>query len=128
GNGVSNTQGFNFGRSQVNSLYAYADIGYKNILFLNATGRNDWFSVLNPSMNSYFYPSVGGSFIFSELLDSNWLTYGKLRASYADVGTVNGVAGPFSGLLNYNLNTNAFDGQKLGSISGANSPNQFLKP
>jgi TonB-linked SusC/RagA family outer membrane protein len=128
GNGVSNTQGFIFGRSQVNSLYAYADIGYKNILFLNATGRNDWFSVLNPSMNSYFYPSVGGSFIFSELLDSNWLTYGKLRASYADVGTVNGVAGPFSGLLNYNLNTNAFDGQKLGGISGNTSPNQFLKP
>lgn len=128
GNGVANVQGFNFGRSQVNSLYAYADFGYKGLLYLSATGRNDWFSVLNPSMNSYFYPSVGGSFVFSQLLDTNWLSYGKLRASYADVGTVNGVAGPFSGILNYSLNNNAYDGQKLGSIAGGSSPNQFLRP
>ncbi|WP_157804947.1 SusC/RagA family TonB-linked outer membrane protein [Confluentibacter lentus] len=128
GNGVANTQFFNFGRSQVNSLYAYADLGYKDILFLSATGRNDWYSVLNPDLNSYFYPSVGGSFIFSELLDSSWLTYGKLRASYADVGSVNGVTGPFSGVLNYSINNNAFDGQKVGGVAGNGSPNPNLKP
>lgn len=127
-NGVANAQGFNFGRSQVNSLYAYADIGYKDILFLSATGRNDWFSVLNPDLNSYFYPSIGGSFIFSELMDSSWLTYGKLRASYADVGSVNGVSGPFSGVLTYNLENNAFDGQKIGGVNGNTSPNPNLKP
>ncbi len=128
GNGVAFTQFSNFGRTQVNSLYAFADLGYKGILFLNATGRNDWFSVLNPNLNSYFYPSIGGSFIFSEVLDASWLTYGKLRASYADVGAVNGV-GAFSGLLSYNVATNAFDGQKLGSIGGNGSmPNPLLRP
>ncbi|WP_204524803.1 SusC/RagA family TonB-linked outer membrane protein [Confluentibacter citreus] len=127
GNGVANTQFSNFGRSQVNSLYAFADFGYKGILFLNATGRNDWFSVLNPDLNSYFYPSVGGSFIFSEVMDAEWLTYGKLRASYADVGSVNSV-GNFAGVLNYNVANNAFDGQKLGSIAGAGAPNALLRP
>src|SRR5690606_17031090 len=122
-----NTQFYNFSRSQVNSLYAYADFGYKGILFINATGRNDWFSVMNPDMNSYFYPSVGGSFIFSQLLDSNWLTYGKLRASWADVGSVNSV-NPFAGVLTYNVNTNPFDGQKIGSIANGGSPNPYLKP
>jgi len=127
GNGVANVQDLGFARTQVNSLYAFADLGYKNILFLNATARNDWYSVLNPDLNSYFYPSVGGSFIFSELIDSSWLTYGKLRATYADVGSANGV-NAFSGILNYSLNNNAFDGQKLGGIAGNVSPNPFLTP
>lgn len=127
GNGVSNTQFYNIRRSQINSLYAYADLGYKNIVFLNATARNDWFSVLNPKNNSYFYPSVGGSFIFSELMDSSWLTYGKIRASWADVGSAAGTQ-PFSGLLTYNLNVNSFGNEKIGSISGNTSPNPNMKP
>ncbi|WP_111309828.1 SusC/RagA family TonB-linked outer membrane protein [Confluentibacter sediminis] len=128
GNGVTFTQFSDFGRSQVNSLYAFADFGYKGILFLNATGRNDWFSVLDPALNSYFYPSIGGSFIFSEVIDAGWLTYGKLRATYADVGAVAGV-GSFSGLLSYNTAINSFDGQKLGSIGGNGTmPNPLLKP
>src|SRR5690606_15253046 len=112
--GVAFTQFANFNRRQVNSLYAFADFGYKGILFLNATGRNDWFSVINPALNSYFYPSVGGSFIFSEVIDSNWLTYGKLRASWADVGSVNSV-NAFGGVLTYGVNANPFNGQKIGN-------------
>ncbi len=127
GNGVSNTQYYNISRTQTNSLYAYADLGFKNILFLNATARNDWFSVLNPSLNSYFYPSIGGSFIFSELLDYSWLTFGKLRASYADVGSASGTPA-YSGILNYSINTNNFNGQKLAVVSGNASPNPNIKP
>src|SRR5690606_41760855 len=52
------------------------------------TGRNDWSSTLPENSRSYFYPSVSGSFIFSDAfnIQNNWLDYGKLRASWARVG------------------------------------------
>lgn len=115
-------------REQVNSLYAFAELGYKNMLFLNITGRNDWFTVLNPKNNSYFYPSFSGSFVFSELTKNlPWLNYGKLRASYASVGSANGI-GAFTGLLTYGILPNTFNGLSLGNIPGVNSPNPLLKP
>lgn len=115
-------------REQVNSLYAFAELGYKNMLFLNITGRNDWFTVLNPQNNSYFYPSFSGSFVFSELTKNQpWLNYGKLRASYARVGSANGI-GAYTGLLTYGILPNTFNGLSLGNIPGLNSPNPLLKP
>ncbi len=120
--------GYGIYRERVNSLYAFAELGYKNLIFLNITGRNDWFTVLNPKNNSYFYPSVSGSFIFSELLENfSWLNYGKLRASYADVGSANGI-NAFTGLLTYGILPNQFNGLSLGTISNASSPNPLLKP
>lgn len=78
---------------QVNSmrrlfgLYGELRASYKNMLFLNATGRNDWTSTLPVENRSYFYPSVGGSFVFTELVRNvNWLNFGKIRASWAKVG------------------------------------------
>jgi len=68
---------------------AYGEVGvsYKDLVYLTATGRNDWSSTLPIANRSYFYPSVSGSFIFSQLLHpNNILTYGKLRASWARVG------------------------------------------
>ena len=68
---------------------AYGEVGvsYKDLVYLTATGRNDWSSTLPIANQSYFYPSVSGSFIFSQLLHpNNILTYGKLRASWARVG------------------------------------------
>ena len=64
---------------------------WKNQLFLDITGRNDWSSALvysNATGNfSYFYPSVSGSWLFSETFDlPSWFTFGKLRASWAQVG------------------------------------------
>ncbi|MEO6548672.1 MAG: SusC/RagA family TonB-linked outer membrane protein [Ferruginibacter sp.] len=117
-----------FSRSRINSLYGLAEFGYNGLLYINVTGRNDWFSVLNPENNSKFYPSVSGSFIFSELMKSvNWLTYGKLRASWAKVGSVAGV-GPYDGVSTYTINSNLFNGQTLASISGTNAPNPSLQP
>lgn len=68
---------------------AYGEIGlsYKNIAFLTATGRNDWSSTLPLDSRSYFYPSISGSFVFTELIPvHDILTFGKVRASWAQVG------------------------------------------
>ena len=72
----------------INSAYASVSVGYNNYLFLEATGRNDWSSTLPPANNAYFYPSIGGTFVFTDAFDlnDNILSFGKLRASYAIVG------------------------------------------
>jgi len=71
-------------------LYADLNLHYKQMLYLGVTARNDWSSTLPAANRSFFYPSVNGSFIFTELLQnssiSNILNYGKLRASWAQVG------------------------------------------
>jgi outer membrane receptor protein involved in Fe transport len=68
---------------------AYGEIGvsYKDLVYLTATGRNDWSSTLPLDNRSYFYPSVSGSFVFTQLLPRNKiLSFGKVRASWAQVG------------------------------------------
>ncbi|MFN8308691.1 MAG: SusC/RagA family TonB-linked outer membrane protein [Chitinophagales bacterium] len=69
-------------------LYGEIDFAYKSIFFLTVTGRNDWSSTLPVHKNSYFYPSVSGSFVPTELAKINpWiLSYAKIRASYAVIG------------------------------------------
>ena len=127
-NGTVKTQGYNFSRSRTNSLYGLAEFGWNGMLYLNFTGRNDWFSVLNPDYNSKFYSSVSGSFIFSELLKNlSWLSYGKLRASWAEVGSIAGV-NPYDGVLTYAINQNQFNSQTLASVNGTNAPNPLLQP
>jgi TonB-linked SusC/RagA family outer membrane protein len=127
-NGITKAQTYGIYTEQVNSLYGTAELGYKDMVFVNLAGRNDWFSVLNPQNNSSFYPSLSGSFIFSEVLkDISWLNYGKLRASFADVGSANGI-NAFSGQLTYGILQNAFNGYPLGQINNGNSPNPLLRP
>ena len=69
---------------------AYADVrlAYKNWLFLDLTGRNEFTSTLPPNSNSFFYPSVNAAFVFSDALklQNNVFSFGKVRASYALVG------------------------------------------
>lgn len=68
--------------------FANVSLAYKNMLFLNATGRNDIVSTMPRNNRSFFYPSVSAGFIFTELdaVKNNVLTFGKLRASFAEVG------------------------------------------
>jgi TonB-linked SusC/RagA family outer membrane protein len=76
-------------RKRVNSLFGQAELGYNDYAFLTVTGRNDWSSTLPEDNNSYFYPSVSGSFILTDAfpsLQSGALSFGKLRASWARVG------------------------------------------
>jgi len=96
-NVTGNTVPFDF-KSQRRS-YSYfvnIDLGYKDYLFLNLTGRKDWTSVLPPGNNSYFYPSAGFSFIPTKALPDfggNVLTYAKLSASLVRTG--NDIIGPY---------------------------------
>ncbi len=82
------TDSFHVEKKKVNSLYGLASVNYKNWLNVDVTGRNDWFSTLPKGQNSIFYPSVGAAFIFTGALrvQSDVLSYGKLRASWTRVG------------------------------------------
>jgi outer membrane receptor protein involved in Fe transport len=73
-------------RIGVNGLYASASLGFKSFLFLDATIRRDHSSTLPTSNAVYYYPSVSGSIIFSELVKQQWLSFGKIRLGYAQVG------------------------------------------
>jgi TonB-linked SusC/RagA family outer membrane protein len=86
-NGPLNVITDNISNRRLVGLYADLNLSYKNFLFLQATARNDWSSTLPVQNNSFFYPSVSGSFVFSELIKpNNILSYGKIRASVAKVG------------------------------------------
>ena len=73
----------------INSLFGSAQFSYKNALFLDLTGRNDWSSTLPSSNNSFFYPSVSLSSVLTDLLkmNSKTLSYAKVRGGWAKVGS-----------------------------------------
>lgn len=82
------------------SAFGSVDVGFKNFLYLTLTGRNDWLSTLivpgkefDAGDISVFYPSASLSFVFSEVLNSDFLSFGKARLSYAQVG--GGAPNPF---------------------------------
>ena len=103
---------YSFIKREIQSVYASGEVGYKNYLFLNLTGRNDWSSTLGENNHSFFYPSVGTGFIFTNALNINSkiLTYGKLRASYAEAGNDGDAYLTQSG---YYLGSVPFNGQSL---------------
>lgn len=74
-------------RKQIRSVYGMASLGFKDTYFIDASIRNDNSSALPTGNNSYWYPSVSGSFVFSELLNWQLLSFAKLRASYAQAGS-----------------------------------------
>ncbi len=78
----------------VNSVFGNVSLGYKDYLYLDMSARKDWSSALPSTNNGYFYPSIGASFIFSELLDGlDALSFGKIRGGWAQVGNdVNALA------------------------------------
>ena len=125
---------YDYEERQINSLYGALDLSYNDYLFLSVTARNDWFSTLAPANRSILYPSVSGSFVFSEALADSpgWLTFGKVRAAYAEVGSDLDI-GAFSQDLFYNINNNLFPGpdgagQTVGGINTGRIPNINLKP
>jgi len=73
-------------RKDVRSVYGDLELAYKNFLFITATDRNDWSSTIPVKNNSYNYPSVNASYVFSEQLKASWLSFGKLRLGYSQVG------------------------------------------
>lgn len=103
----------------IDGYYARATVGYANMLYLDLTGRNDISSTLPAGNNSFFYPSASLSFVFSELLESNFIDFGKLRINYAEVGNS---APPQRTFDTYALGT-PFNGVPLASVRGTtNNP------
>jgi TonB-linked SusC/RagA family outer membrane protein len=126
-NGQTKSPNYDYSKKKVNSLYGSTEFSFRNFLYLTVTGRNDWFSTLNTESNNYLYPSVSGSFVFTELFSKSpsWLNYGKLRAAYAEVG---GDTDPYSDKLYYNFVSNPFNGAVLGTINNTIVPNPKLRP
>jgi len=121
------------GKVQTGSFAAFGDLqlSYKNFLFLEATGRNDWVSVLDPSNRSFFYPGINGSLVFTDAFKGitstlPWLSFGKITASYTKVGTVS--LGAY-GLSNTFAQTSGFPyGSLTGFALGTNLANAGIKP
>ncbi|SEK34426.1 SusC/RagA family TonB-linked outer membrane protein [Parapedobacter koreensis] len=74
-------------RIGVNGYFGLLSMGYNSMFYLDVTGRVDQSSTLPESNNTYFYPSIATSFIFSELMQSDVLSFGKFRLNYAKVGS-----------------------------------------
>lgn len=72
---------------RINSLYGFGQIGFKNVLFMDITGRNDWSSTLPAANNSYFYPSATLSAVISDMITMpSAISFLKARVAYAEVG------------------------------------------
>ena len=113
-------------RKQINSLFAAVNLGWRNMLYLDATIRGDKSSTLPSGNNTYVYPSVSGSFVFSELIKrGNILPYGKIRLSYAQVGSD---TDPYQLGLVYTKSKFTYPGFTIGFIDNTTIPNKNLKP
>lgn len=123
----------------VNSLYGSVELNWKQTFYLTGTARNDWFSTLSPDKRSILYPSVSGSYVFSEHLPNiPWLNFGKLRLGYAEVGSDGDVA-PYADQLFYTVNANFINNPNSipvpvgtsnisNNATGTTLPNPNLKP
>lgn len=113
-------------KKRINSLYGSVSLGYKGWAYLDVTGRNDWSSTLPKGNNSYFYPSVGATWIPSDMLGIPSSTFfGKLRASYAMVGND---TRPYNLIPYYSFDpNNIFNDYKYASLPEL-YPNPNLKP
>ena len=113
-------------RKQINSVYGAVNLGWKHMLYFDATLRGDQSSTLPFSNNMYIYPSFSGSFVFSELLKlGDKLPYGKVRMSWAQVGSD---TDPYQLGLVYTKSKFAYPGYTIGYISNGTIPNKDLKP
>ena len=103
-------------RKQINSLYGSVNLAYGNFVYLDATLRGDHSSTLPSGNNTYLYPSVSGSFLFSEFFKINptILPYGKVRVSWAQVGSD---TDPYQLGLSYELSPKNYAGYALSQIA-----------
>ena len=109
------------------SVFGSANLGWRHMLYLDATVRGDKSSTLAAGKNLYVYPSVSGSWVFSELIKTNRkvLPYGKIRLSWAEVGSD---TDPYQLSLRYTKSQFGYPGYSIGSVYGNLVPNPDLKP
>ena len=127
-NATDSNRDFSSSRSQKRLVGVYGELraDWKNTVFLTVTARNDWSSTLPIENRSYFYPSVSGAIAITELFKDlpDWLTWAKVRGSWARVG---------KDTSPYDLETSLWPAQEfLGGLSGISnywqSGNAYLKP
>lgn len=116
-------------KKQINSLYASASLGYRSTYYLEGTVRGDRSSTLPSSNNTYIYPSVSGSIVFTNFIKNNNIknvfSFGKVRASWAKVGSD---TDPYQLALNYATGKYSYPGFTIGMINNYTQPNSDLKP
>ncbi|KVV13241.1 SusC/RagA family TonB-linked outer membrane protein [Flavobacterium sp. TAB 87] len=116
-----------YGKTKTNSVYAAADFDFKNIVFLNFTGRQDWFSTLAAENNTVFYPSVGTSIILSDIVNMpEWVSFAKVRTSWAEVGGA--TPDPYALKQSYSMIQGGHNGQQLQGLTSSRVPNSTLSP
>ncbi|MCB0446446.1 MAG: TonB-dependent receptor, partial [Gelidibacter sp.] len=110
---------------KINSLFGTLGVSFRDFAFIEVTGRNDWASVLPVSNNSFFYPSVTGSLIVSDMLNfsgNGTVSYLKLRGGWSEVGSA-GPLGPYSVDPSYQ-----YSGQPWGTTPIALYPGTLWNP
>jgi TonB-linked SusC/RagA family outer membrane protein len=131
-NGRAKNPVYSLNERGINSVYGSADISWNKTLYVSGTARKDWFSTLSTENNGILYPSVSGSWVFTETLGTiSWLNFGKIRLGYAEVGSDADVA-PYADQLFYNVNSNTINNPNGTAVSvgnsGAGVPNKSLRP
>ena len=120
--GATPTLGNNDNNQEINSVYGYGQIAFKNFFFIDFTARNDWASILPVDNNSFFYPSVSGSLVLTDALDikSDAVNFLKLRGGWSKVGST-GALGAYNINPTFGLGNTGFGNQ-------ASLPNTQFNP
>jgi TonB-linked SusC/RagA family outer membrane protein len=112
-------------RTQLQSVFGSLSLGYKNMVYVDVTGRNDWSSTLAfTNSQSFFYPSVGASAILSEMFELKGIDFAKIRASYAQVG--NGV-NAYDTNIQYAFPAGGAQAPNIGLLPGSEVQNELSK-
>ncbi len=127
---LSNTKdletGYGITERRLIGVYGDLMLNYDDFLYLNVTGRNDWSSTLPKENRSFFYPSVNLGFVFNDVLNiPDFLSYGKIRASYAEVGKD---APPYSTAITYTAASNFPLNGQVGYTRSSEFGTPDLKP
>lgn len=121
---ASNDTGYKQGEF-LSAVFASAQLAYKRFLYLDLTARNDWSSRLPVGNRSFFYPSVGLGFIFTDAFQlPSWYNYGKMRASYAIVGNTT----PDIYFTNNSYTYGSFNGSAITNSFSNSVPPTNVKP
>ncbi|MDR7131084.1 TonB-linked SusC/RagA family outer membrane protein [Algoriphagus sp. 4150] len=118
---------YDFSEYGINSYFGAANIGYKNVLFFNATARQDQFSTLSGANSTLFYPSFSLSGVLSDMFTfPEVITFAKVRGSWGQAG--GGAPNPYALNLTYGLVGAGHLGGNLGQIQNESIPNSNLGP
>jgi len=113
-----------FSEQKINSVFGFGKFSYKNYLFLEFSGRNDWSSLLPIDNNNFFYPSVTASAVITDIIevDSDVLSFLKIRGGWSEVGGIGALA-PYQLEPTYALSTETWGGNSVAYLPGTlNNP------